>query len=253
MRTNSILIGTGLACLLVFMIVSLPASLVLDSVASERVRIMGVSGSVWRGEIRSIGLPGLTLRRTRWQLRPLGLLAGRLASRIETELPGGYARGELSVGLNGVLACADFEAVSPVAPIARLIGIPAAGGTATVKIDDLKLEDNWPRAAIGVVRLRDVPLIVPGVTDIAGAFGSFQVSFAAETIPVDGPLVGALEDFGGALELQGEIALRPPANYAVSGLVRARPEAPRALADGLMLIGPDAGQGRREFSLTGSL
>ena len=56
-----------------------------------------------------------------------------------------------------------------------------------------------------------------------------------------------------ALELLGELRLTPPRNYAIQARVKARPDAPADLTQGLMLVGPKLPDGSHEFQMTGSL
>ena len=128
MKSLSLLAGAGLASFLVFLIVSLPAKVLTDLAAPAGVQIAGVTGSAWRGQARSVEVPGFQLGRTTWIIDPAAFVLGRLSATIETVWPGGKASGKLTVGITGSIRLRDFEAVGSVAPIAQQMNLPPSGG-----------------------------------------------------------------------------------------------------------------------------
>ena len=252
MSKARILVGVGLAGFLVFACIGFPARLAADLFAPDSVALHGVSGSVWRGEAQSVQIENLRLRRTRWQLRPWSLLLARVAGQLETEWPGGFATGDFSIGITGSVRLAGVEAAGPATAFTRALGLPGTAGDVAAELELFRMANGWPQSVVGSVRVRDVPLVIPGMTDINAASGAFAVTFDVDPVPDSGDLTGQLTDLGGPLEVTGTIRFSPPASYELEGLVRARPDAPRALAEGLVLAGPEQPDGRRLFSLAGS-
>ena len=212
---------------------------------------MGVTGSAWRGEVRSIEVPGFQLSRTAWVINPAALLLGRLSATIETGWPGGKADGELTIGMTGSIRLREFEATGPVAPIAQQMNLPQSGGQLSISVADLELVDSWPRTVNGQIRVDNIPLALMGVP--SAPTGSYQVSFATDNVTDDGLVVGELKDLKGPLVIDGNVTLSPPTNYEIVGRISARPNAPSDLVQGLALLGPAGPDGAREFSLAGSL
>ncbi len=252
MRRRSLLLVVGVLCFLLFFIATVPAQLAVDMLSSTGVRAGAVSGSFWSGKVSSLRLGNFTLGETAWTLRPSRLLLGRFAADIDAELPAGFLRGRAELGLGGSWSLLDAEASSPVSEFAPLLGLPVAGGDATANIERLTVKDAWPAAAVGELRVGDLPLTMPGVAADPKTQGSFALSFAATDLEPEDPLLGELRDLGGALELSGQVALTAPNNYTISGVLKPRPNAPESLTQGLVLLGPEDSQGRREFSLSGS-
>ncbi len=252
MQRRSLLLVVGVLCFLVFLIAKVPAQLAVDMLSATGIRSGTVSGSFWSGQINSLQLGKVKLGKTAWTLRPSRLVLGRLAADIDAELADGFLRGRAELGLGGSWSLVDAEAASPVSDLAPLLGLPVRGGEATANIERLTVEDAWPSTAIGELRVGDLPLSLPGVAADPNAQGSFALRFSAMDLEPEDPLIGELKDLGGALELQGEVALSAPTNYTVSGALKPRPNAPESLTQGLVLLGPEDAQGRREFSLSGS-
>lgn len=251
MKSLGFIAGIGLGSFLLFLIISIPASVITDLATPAGTQITGVTGSAWRGEARNIDLPGFRLGRTSWNIRPAALLLGRLSATVETQWPDGRASGDLTAGLSGKVSLTDFNASGPVAPIAQQMNLPPSGGQVLINIMDLQLVDRWPHTVIGEVRVENVPLTLMGVG--SGPVGSYQVSFSAEAVSEDGTVIGEMKDLDGPLIINGNVTLSPPNNYVVAGRITSRVDAPPDLAQGLALLGPAGSDGSREFSIAGSL
>jgi len=251
MKSLSLLAGVGLASFFLFLISSLPAKVLTDLSASSGVRVGGVTGTVWNGEARRIEVPGFRLSRTAWKISPASLLLGRLAAAVEADWPGGKANGDLTVGLTGSVSLRNFEAAGEVAPIAQQMNLPQTGGQFFANVVDLQIVDDWPRTVIADLRVENVPLALIGVS--SAPTGSYEVSFAADEVVDQEPVIGEIKDLSGPLEISGNVTLSPPTNYEVMGRITPRQDAPSDLVKGLALLGPAAPDGSREFSLAGSL
>ena len=82
--------------------------------------------------------------------------------------------------------------------------------------------------------------------------GGYRITFPPATTGDE--LVGALGDTGsGPLEIAGNIRLKSDRSYVIEGAVAARPEAPKSVADTLQYLGPPDAQGRRPFSISGTV
>lgn len=249
-RTHATLAGTGIASFVVFLIALLPARVVTDRFPAAW-GAAGPEGTLWNGSLHSIDIAGWRLRETRWRLSPASALLGRLAARIETRVAGGALSTDASVSLSGTVTISELVADGPIAPLARRLNLPVSGGQYEVRIDTLRIADRWPTRLNAAGRVTNVPLVIMGTT--AGPTGNYTVRFDADEVPEDGLLTGMLADDGGPIEVAGRIELTPPANYALRTGLKARAGAPAEIARALQFAGPTDADGRREFSLAGSL
>jgi general secretion pathway protein N len=240
----------GVLCFLLFVITTIPAGIIRTVVPAD-IQLIGIEGTLWAGRVRMIQYAGYQLQETEWDLHPFSLLTGRMALTIESKLPGGFARGDVSAGLTGSVSIRDFTAAAPFAPIAQTLQLPPSGGELGVQIPFLDISDGWPSKLIAELRVGNVPLNIFGVA--AGPVGSYEATFNLESVPEDGKLTGTLKDLGGPVQLGGNVELLPPGNYALNALVTARADAPTDLASGLELLGPENPDGSRSFQFSGSL
>jgi len=250
--TKSLRIFLGVAGVVfcVALVTSIPARM-LDRMGGDAVRLSAASGTLWRGSARQVLVGGLQLGQTSWRTSALPLLMGRLAVNVDTELPGGFARGDVTLALGGRISISDFEAAAPMESLGRTLGFPQASGDAILTLQKAVLADGWPNELVGNLRLGNVPLAVGGVPGDSSIniLTEFDVPDANE----DGRLPGRISDQGGPLEIDGTIILSPPGNYAIDAFINTRPQAPPELSQGLMLLGPEGPNGSRQFTMSGSL
>ncbi len=249
-RTNRTLAGIGIASFIVFAVVWLPARVVTDRLP-DAWRASGPDGTLWNGSLQSIDIAGWRLREIRWQLSPASALLGRLAAHVETRVSGGALATDASISLFGAVSIDTLVADGPIAPLASRLNLPVSGGQYQVRIDALRIVDGWPTRLIGTGRVANVPLVITGAA--SGPTGNYTVRFDADTVPDDGRLTGQLADDGGPIEVAGRLDLTPPLNYTLQAGLKARPGAPAEITQALQFAGPTDADGRREFSLAGSL
>ncbi len=238
----------GAACLVLFLIATLPARILSGPAADLGVTLINPTGTVWSGAATALAGSGLSLQQPSWQLRPLALLTGRLGGTVEAELSGGFIRVTGATSASGDARITELEAAGPLGPLASVLGLPTAGGEYSARLSLLEISGGWPVAAVGEIRLGNIPL---GLTRDAPGTGSFAADFQ-QSEPAE-RLVGELKDLGGALEVSGSLVLSRPRSYEVSGKARARADAPAQIREALVLLGPQDAQGRRDFSLAGTL
>lgn len=250
MKTSRVLLGVAGLVFIITLITAIPAR-VLSQLGGDALRLSGASGTLWSGTAQQVLVGNLQFGQTQWRTSAGALLLGRLAVNIDTELPGGFARGYVAVSLGGKVRVSDFEATAPLEALSRMVGLPEASGEATVAVQSAVLEDSWPTQLVGTVRLANVPLAMAGVT--TGSAISILTEFEVPETPADGRVPGMLSDQGGPLEIAGTITFYPPANYDIESLINTRPDAPPELRQGLMLLGPEGPNGSRQFNMSGSL
>lgn len=102
MSTSLRLTLFGLLSYGLFLLLQLPASLLLESWRPPvGWRLDAPRGSVWDGEISQVSHQGRALGKLRWALSPWGLLLGELRADWAWDGPYGQARGEARYGLIG--------------------------------------------------------------------------------------------------------------------------------------------------------
>jgi len=251
MIRRNYLVATGVCCFLFFVLINVPARVIGSLLPADTVTIAGTSGTLWGGSAQTVQVAGIQLREVQWDLHALPLLIGRVSLNLDAKWSNGFVRGDVAAGLGGSLSLRNVEVTGSLAPILGRLNLPAAGGEIALDLQVAKLDDLWPTQLIGTLRVGRVPLSMIGVS--GGVMGNYTLEFDVTEVGDDGAIPGVLTDGGGPLEILGELRLTPPTNYTIDARIKARPEAPAELAQGLMLAGPKLPDGSHSFQMTGSL
>lgn len=245
-------LALGLGAYLAFVISLFPAATAYRWFAPPALRLAGITGTIWRGGAALGSVPGLPLSDLRWDLDIWPLFVGRLAGEFEARLADGFVNGRVSAS-SSRLDFTDLQASTTLLTLRGLLPLNDTQGLISVSLSRLELREGWPVSAIGILRIGQLevaPLIPTGGPELI-ALGNYEARF----VDNDGQGIRAeLGDTGGPLEASGVLSLGLDRTYALEGAVRARVDAPEMLTQGLAIMTgePDA-EGRRPFTLTGSL
>jgi general secretion pathway protein N len=243
------LIALGLLTFLAFAIISLPASVLLGFLQPYGITTAGAGGTAWNGRAQVLQVRGVTVGAVEWQLHPLALLTLELAADVKIKRPQGSAQSKVALKS---AASIRFQDLTASLPLSALSGIAPAGwnGTVNMKFSELVLNNGWPTVAVGTTEI----LNLSSANNKGALSGSYRLTLPAQGAQVTADRLAAdLVDLGGPLQIQGRLELRPDRSYLLTGNVAARPEAPPNLANQLQILGPADAEGRRPFSLEGTL
>jgi general secretion pathway protein N len=242
----------GLGAYVAFTIAMFPASAALRWFAPSGIAFAGVAGTLWNGSAASSTVNGFTAEAVRWRLSPAALFLGRVSASIEARIPDGFIAGDVTASPSSV-RFSELRGATSLPALAGVLPVRGMRGQASVALELLELENGWPAAAVGELRLAGLESL-PLIPDGSGAYlplGDYTVSF---TPAPAGALAATFVDNGGPLEVQGTLSLDASRAYTIDALVEPRTGAPEALVQGLkiMTADPDA-EGRHRLNLTGSL
>ena len=113
---------------------------------------------------------------------------------------------------------------------------------------EIRLDGSRPTAASGTLLLR--ALRAPGAG--GQTLGDFELVVGEGTVGSES-LNGRLRDLGGPLHVRGSIELDPNGRYLLTGDAAPGPGAGPAIFDTLSFLGPPDRQGRRPFTIEGTL
>lgn len=240
-------LALGIAAFLAFALFTLPAKVVFSRLESLGVRAGGVEGTIWKGRAQVLQVANAGIGAIEWDVRLLPLFTARVEADVRMKRSDGFA--ETKVVLSpGALR---FEALTASLPLSVLPATALPGGwtgTANLKFAQLKLENGWPVDADGTL---DV-LNLTGPARRPANLGNYRVVFPPSAATT-GTLTGALSDLGGPLQLNGKLELKPDRSYLVDGMIATRPDAPRDVVNALQFLGAPDAQGRRPFSVSGTM
>lgn len=242
------LIALSIVAYIVFAIVTLPASVLFGQFRDAGVAAAGVEGTAWKGRAELLQVQGVNVGKVEWDLHTLALLALKIRADVNVSRPEGFLESQVEVASGSI----RFSDLTGSVPLSALSTVAPKGwsGTVNLRFAELVLDDGWPTQANGTAEI----LNVESVTQRSPLSGSYRITLPAPNVqPAEGVLVGAITDLGGPLQIAGTIELKRDRSYLIKGLVAARPDAPRNLAQQLQILGPPDAQGRRQFTLEGTL
>ena len=246
------LIALGIGAYFAFTLASFPAATAYRWFAPDAIRLAGIEGTVWSGQAAIGSVAELPFTDVRWHVRPLPLLIGRMSADLQTRLADGFVNAHVSatpsvVEIGGLKASTSLPTLAAVLPTRGMQGLVSA------RFSRLRLEDGWPTAAVGSLRLAQLQVAPLLATDTqqSVALGNYEMTFADSTSA--GGIAATFKDTGGPLEVTGTLTLDAMRAYKLDALVKPRSDASEPLLQGLsiMTADPDA-PGRRRLTLTGS-
>jgi general secretion pathway protein N len=241
------LLALGIAAFVLFALLTLPASVVLSRLSGFGIQASGIQGTLWNGSAQVLQVANANVGAVEWDLHLLPLFTARLEADIKVKRSDGFAETEIALSP----AAVHFEALTASLPLSTLPAAAFPGGwtgTANLKFARLTLQNGWPVDAEGTL---DV-LNLTGPARRPANLGGYRVVFE-DSANAAGALTGMLSDLGGPLQLTGKIELKPERSYLLDGLIATRPDAPRDIVNALQFLGEPDAQGRRPFSLSGTM
>lgn len=222
---------------LAFLAATAPASTLFwltNHLVSPGITTSATTGTLWHGEAQNVSFtpPGgqaISLDRLSWNIRPLGLLLGRLPAEVEFSGAGAKGRGTLRLTPSG-LDITQLDTTLPAAWLGRIQPILDTfrlEGTVTLRSNEFSLRQNhyqgqgeilWHQAAFGLSPVKPV--------------GNYlgTISGEEENIQLQ------LQTQNGPLELAGNGTWSKQSGIHFSGTAKAR-EREDELAPVLRLLG----------------
>jgi general secretion pathway protein N len=241
------LLALGIGAFLILALVTLPASVVLSFVHPADVTLSGISGTIWKGRAQAVRSGTMHLGSVDWGLDILSLFTGKLGADVKVARTDGFAQGSVAAGAGGI-TLRRFSASLPVSALPPNVVRGGWTGTLNLKLDELVLADGWPAALNGTIEVTDLV----GPANRPAALGSYKVAFPEAAAGADA-LTGTLTDTGGPLAVNGTVQLNKNRSYLISGMIATRPNAPSDMTRTLEILGEPDAQGRRQFTIEGSM
>lgn len=248
MKKTWLLVALGLLAYVVFALITLPASVVASRLQALGVNAGGVTGTAWNGSAQVVQIGQINLGALTWKLHILPLFTLRAVADIKVTRSDGFAQGTVSA-TRQTFALKDTTASLPLAMLPPQVAPGGWTGTLNAKLASLTLANGWPTQIDGTIEA----LELTGPARRPANIGSYQVKFPAQSSTPE-VLAGSVNDISGPVQIAGTIQLKAAdRSYLVEGLVATKPDAPPDFARTLEYLGPPDEQGRRQFSLSGTM
>jgi len=248
LRAALILLGVVFAATV---LVRLPARALLWALPAD-VACESPGGTIWSGTCGEVRVDAVTLQGLSWQLHPGALLHLRLAADISSDDPAASGHAQVELARDGEISIAGLAAQVTLPGHVGLVG-PGTSGTLQLDIDSARIAGGHLAALQGRSVLQQLRLASPRAD-----LGSFELLFAPPVAAAQLPgapvaMLGQLRDLNGPLSVTGVVRLSPDGSYELAGSVAPKPDADPDLARVLQLLGTPDAQGRRAFSIAGTM
>jgi len=241
------LIAAGIAAFVIFLVARVPAGQLASRLPPGAV-LSGVGGTIWSGRAQSLAIDGRPFGALAWSCSPWRLIALRWSCDVTLTPAGGELAGTLAGDFHGALEARELQGK---VPITLFNGIATPRGwTGDLELDvrEVRFTERRPSSARGTLYLRG--LRAPGAN--GQRLGDFELVVGEGTVGGEA-LSGRLRDLGGPLHVRGAVQLQADGRYLLSGDAAPGPDAGPAIFDTLSFLGTPDRQGRRPFSIEGTL
>ncbi len=172
----------GILFLLVFIVMLVPASFIVDK-ASENIKqvvIFGVSGSAWNGKVSSMQVGKVNINDFEWDLSVLSLIIGRIKSDLTFEIfnkniditVGASSFGKGAKSIEGLIVDVDAAEIQGIAGLGNM-PIELTGNIA-LDIKELVIsEDFIPKSGVGRIDWKSAGVAIGKQNAL---FGDFLIS-----------------------------------------------------------------------------
>lgn len=248
------LIALGLVVFGVSLALNAPADRLHAWFAADDATLQprGLSGTLSSGHAAQIDVQGLpAVRDIAWTLQTWRLLLGRASFKLSGGADGMLIDGRASLVPSGTLTLSDFRLASPLKILLSAAGqgLLPVEGTVGTEITSLKLRDQWPDSAEGLVTVRGLgwklgrePVLL----------GDYEALLENETAGIK----ATIHTLGGPLEVKGESRVSHDRSYELDLAMRPKPDAPPMVPNLVRNLGQPDAQGwyhlRRRGATAGS-
>ena len=247
MAKRSVYVAAGVAAFLVFLVAMVPAGQIARRLPPGVV-LDGASGTIWSGRARSITVQGRPLGALNWSCRPWRLILLEWSCGVGLQPPGGELAGDFSGDFGGGVVGRRIRGSVPISLFEGIATPRGWTGGLELDLEELVIESRRPQSVAGRLYLRG--LRAPGTN--GQRLGDFELVVGEGSVG-GAALNGRLRDLGGPLHVRGAIELFEDGRYLLQGDAAPGPGAGPAIFDTLGFLGPPDNQGRRPFTIEGTL
>lgn len=226
------------------LLVRLPASVLLSYLPAQIV-CEDVSGTVWHGSCGQVSSDGMKVAGVSWRLHPLALLALELSADLSSIDPNAGGSASVVLTRSADESITDLHATLPLAAGSPLLPADTTA-TLVLSLPSVRLHHDRLTSVEGSIEVQHVRVSNP-----ASELGSYELQL--QPSPSGATTEGQLHDLEGPLQVSAQLRLQPSGEYEINGTVTPRANANEDLNRILQYLGPADAQGRRPFSLAGTL
>lgn len=248
-RRIALFCGVGLFAYVVFLALTLPASLLFGYLLPARspIDIIATQGTPWHGEAEQLVVDGSALGRLSWSVHPWALFTGRLDYDLHLHGAMTDLTGEAVLAPGGDIVVTSLNGPFDLGTALKWLQLPpgSASGRLRLQLDRFVFDGRRPTALEGRVTLDHLSALWPKPMPLGGYLATFTTD--------ENGIHGRGRDTGGPIDLDATIDIQPDGRYRAQGTLTPRGNADPALEQALQFLGRTDKSGTTHFSFSGSV
>ncbi|HET6725222.1 MAG TPA: type II secretion system protein N [Gammaproteobacteria bacterium] len=248
-RRIALFTGVGLFAYVLFLALTLPASLLFGYLLPPRspISIVASHGTPWHGEADQLVVNGSALGRLSWSVHPWTLFTGRLDYDLRLHGAMTQLTGEAVLTPGGKIVVTNLNGPFDLATALKWLQLPpgSATGRLRLQLDQFVFEGRTPTTLEGRVTLDHLSALWPQPMQLGGYLATFTTD--------DNGIHGRARDTGGPIDLDATIDIQKNGRYRAQGTLTPRGNADPSLKQALQFLGRTDKGGTTRFSFGGSL
>lgn len=227
---------TAVSSYILFLLILVPAANIapLLNTPATGVKLHGISGSLWSGEIDHVSIKNQNIQSVKWSLNPLAIFGANLSTNLESSFQGQPLSTQLSYSLlsnNSTLN--NLHSSINASDLTKILNIPFGQlkGIINISVDNMLLAAGKLPLIHGQVKWKNAKLSLGNTT----SFGHLLLKLNSNEA---GDLLGVLTNTQGELSIAGDMKVLANQTYTLNIKLTPRPNASNELKNLLPLIAP---------------
>lgn len=204
---------TGTLALALFLIVNIPAALVVNAVSDQlpQIKIQNVSGTLWQGSAQQISVQSKhVFNNVNWSVCIGHLLLAEACVEFDASYKKNPLSGQLSVDLNNNLHGKNIKTVMNAKSLGQMITLPLGeiAGEISLDLDSIDYQPGGVPALNGVIKWNNASITIAE----AAKLGDITISLAESE---ENPINATIANQNGQLAIAGTASVGASTDYSV--------------------------------------
>lgn len=242
---------TGILALSLFLIINIPAALVIDTVKDKipQVKFQQVTGTLWQGSAQQITVQSKhVFKNVEWSICVARILLAEACIEFDTNYNKNPLSAQLSVDLDQVIHGRNIKTNMSAQALGRMVAMPMGeiSGDITVDLDTLTWQQGGIPAVTGVVEWRKASVTIAETAHLGDI--TIELNESEEN-----PINANISNKNGQLTISGTASLASSTDYNADLVLTPSSKASKNLKNSLSLFASPQANGSFTLKNSGNL
>lgn len=242
---------TGILALTLFLIINIPAALVINALKDKipQIKIQNVSGTLWQGSAQQVTVQSKhVFKNVDWSICLSHLLIGEACVEFDAIYNKNPLSGQLNVDLNKNIQAKNIKTTMSAQALGQMITLPIGEIAGDISVDLSEL--NWRQGDIpsanGVIKWNRASITIAETAQL----GDVTISL---TESEENPINAQISNQGGQLSIGGLASVSTETDYSLDLSFTPNKKASKNLKDSLSLFARPQANGSFVLKNSGNL